>query len=246
MSIVRVIHAAIFAALSFTVDATAADRSKPAKKQKPPPVPAEYIEPAYVQQTLPAIWQGFYVGASVGYGSGTSEQTYDRNDNHGLASTSPGGMIGSVTVGYNMMWSPAILLGVEADLGLMNVSADDKVVYDGHVYKTSFGPWWSTVRGRIGYLYGNTLLYGTGGLAMMAVDEVSIGNTPGETATNKDTRAGWVIGAGVEHAITSNMSAKLEYLHMDFGTYEGYSANREDFSFANRLDVVRVGLNMKF
>lgn len=42
------------------------------------------------------------------------------------------------------------------------------------------------------------------------------------------------------------MSAKLEYLHMDFGTYEGYSANREDFSFENEVDLVRVGLNYKF
>lgn len=243
MSRVRVVCAAIIAAMFLAADADAADLSKP-KKQKPPP--AQYAEPAYLQQSLPAIWQGLYVGASVGYGWGASEQSYNRNDNHGLASTSPSGVLGSVTVGYNLIWSPNILLGVEADLGLMNVSADDKVVYDGHVYKTSFGPWWSTVRGRVGYLYGNTLVYGTGGLAIMAVDEISIGNTPGETATNKDIRTGWVLGAGIEHAITSTMSAKLEYLHMDFGTYEGFSANREDYSFTNRLDVVRVGLNMKF
>lgn len=244
MSRLHLYGAAILAAVAFAAGAHAADLSKP-KKQRPPP-PAEYVEPAYLQQSLPAIWQGYYVGASVGYGWGISEQTYDRNNNHGLASTSPSGALASVTVGYNMMWSPNVLIGVEADLGLMNVSAEDKVVYDGHIYKTSYGPWWSTVRGRIGYLFGNTLLYGTGGLAIMAVDEVSIGNTPGETANNRDVRAGWVLGAGVEHALSSTMTAKLEYLHMDFGTYEGLSANREDFSFTNRLDVVRVGLNFKF
>ena len=31
-----------------------------------------------LQQSLPAIWQGYYVGASVGYGWGISEQTYYR------------------------------------------------------------------------------------------------------------------------------------------------------------------------
>jgi outer membrane immunogenic protein len=194
----------------------------------------------------PMLWQGIYYGLSGGYGWGESTQSYDRNDDHGLASTSPKGYLGSLTLGYNHLLGSNLLIGIEGDLGLMNISANDKEVYDGHIYRTSFGPWWSTVRGRAGLVLGPLLLYGTGGLAIAAVDEISIGNTPGETASNRDVRSGWVAGGGVEFAFSPNVSAKIEYLHMDFGTYNGISANREDFSFDNKIDVVRAGLNFRF
>lgn len=207
-------------------------------------------EPAWTPQTSsyasPAIWSGMYLGASVGYGWGTSEQSYDRNDNHGIASTSPEGVLAALTAGYNYDAGGGLILGIEGDLGLMDVSADDKVVYDGHIYKSHFGPWWGTLRGRAGYTIDNTLFYGTAGFAFMGVDEVSIGNTPGETATNTSSRAGWVLGAGVEHAFTQTMSLKLEYLHMGFGRHDGLSANQEPYYFANSVDLVRVGINTKF
>jgi outer membrane immunogenic protein len=201
-------------------------------------------EPIY--DSAPPIWQGLYWGASIGYGWGTSEQYYDRAGNHGMASTDPSGPLGALTLGYNYMWSPRMLVGIEADIGLMDVSANDEVVYDGHVYKTSFGPWWGTLRGRVGWQFNRAMLYATGGWAFMDVDEVSIGNTPGETAYNRDWRSGWVLGAGVEYALMPGVTGKVEYLHMDFGTYEGYSANREDYSFDNRVDLIRTGLNFKF
>lgn len=227
-------------------DAAAADLGGKRKRSTPPPPAPQAVD--YVPASQPApIWQGLYWGLSAGYGWGESEQTYNRNDNHGLASTAPHGALASVTVGYNYMWSHNVLVGIEGDLGLMDISADDKIVYDGHVYKTSFGPWWGTVRGRAGYLWDSrTLFYGTAGIAFMAVDEVSIGNTPGETASNRDVRSGWVVGAGIEHAFLPGVTGKIEYLHMDFGSYDGFSANREDFSFANRIDLVRAGLNFKY
>lgn len=216
---------------------SAADLSGP--KYEPPPAYPD--RPVYAP-----IWTGLYAGISGGYGWGDSTQSYDRNDNHGIASTSPEGGLAALTLGYNYQLPGGLVLGAEADLGFMDVSADDKEVYDGHIYKTSFGPWWGTVRGRAGLALGPTLIYATGGLAFMGVDEVSIGNTPGETAYNKDWRSGWVVGGGIEHAFTNTISAKVEYLHMDFGKYSGLSDNREDFSFENSVDVVRVGLNTKF
>ena len=223
------------------VPALAADLGGP--RRLPPP--ATFDEP-FIPDTKPPLWQGLYWGLSGGYGWGESSQTYDRNDNHGSASTSPEGYLAGATVGYNMLLGSSILLGIEGDLGLMDISADDKEVYDGHVYKTTFGPWWGTARGRAGIAMGPLLLYGTGGLAFAAVDEVSVGNTPGETATNRDVRSGWVVGGGMEFAFNESVSAKVEYLHMDFGSYEGLSDNREDFSFDNKLDVVRAGLNFRF
>lgn len=221
--------------------ATAADLGKPGWTPRQTVPEQSYYEPARAP-----IFQGLYWGASLGYGWGESEQNYDRNDNHGLASTEPEGALGSLTLGYNMRIAPQFLIGVEGDLGIMDVSADDKIVYDGHVYKTEFGPLWGTLRGRAGFVWERALLYGTAGLAFMDVDEVSIGNTPGETARNEDFRTGWVVGGGVEYALMPSITGKIEYLHMDFGSYEGLSANGESFSFENRVDVIRTGLNFTF
>ena len=195
----------------------------------------------------PSIWQGVYAGLSAGYGWGDSEHNYDRNDNHGTAHQSLGGWLGSVTVGYNHLLTPNLLVGVEGDLGFMDVKADDKVIFDGHVWKSQFGGLWGTVRARAGYLLGDrTLIYGTGGLAFMQVDEVGYGDAAGQTAWNNDFRTGWVIGGGLEYAISSKLTTKIEYLHMDFGRHNGLSENREPYYFDNTVDVVRAGVSFKF
>lgn len=202
--------------------------------------------PDDVRAPIRSIWDGVYYGGSIGYGWGESEHYYDRNDNHGVANQELDGALASITAGYNFRISPAFLVGVEGDLGVMDLNADDKVIFDGHVWKSQFGPFWGTLRARAGWLFGNLLFYGTGGIAFMSVDEVGIGDADGQTADNRSVRSGWVVGAGVEYALTSRMTTKLEYLHMDFGRYEGYSENQEDYYFDNRVDLVRAGLNVKF
>lgn len=221
--------------------AAAADLGGPRRLPPPATFDAPFAEPS-----KPPLWQGLYWGLSGGYGWGGSTQSYDRNDDHGDASTDPEGYLASATVGYNYLLGPNLLVGIEGDLGVMDISADDKEVYDGHVYRTTFGPWWGTARGRAGLVMGPLLLYGTGGIAFAAIDEVSIGNTPGETAANRDVRSGWVVGGGVEMAFSDTVTAKVEYLHMDFGSYEGLSASGEAFSFDNKVDAVRAGLNFRF
>jgi len=199
------------------------------------------------EQWRPSIWQGAYIGLSAGYGWGDSEHFYDRNDNHGTASQGLEGGLGSLTLGYNHLVSPNFLIGVEGDLGFMDLGADDKVIFDGHVWKSQFGGLWGTVRARAGFLWGDRVhVYGTGGLAFMQVDEVGYGDAAGQTAWSRDFRTGWVLGGGLEYAINSRMTTKIEYLHMDFGRYSGYSENQEDYYFDNSVDVVRAGVSFKF
>ena len=57
--------------------------------------------------------------------------------------------------------------------------------------------WVSTVRSRLGFAFDRVLVYGTGGVAR--------------------THVGWTAGGGIEAAITSNLSAKVEYLYTDLG-----------------------------
>lgn len=208
-----------------------------------PPAP---IQEPPGESWRPSIWNGLYLGLSAGYGWGDSTHTYERGDNHGSASQSLEGALGSVTLGYNYLATPNFLVGVEADLGFMDLNADDKVIFDGHVWTSQFGGLWGTVRARAGFLLGRALIYGTGGLAFAQIDEVGYGDAAGQTAYNRDFRSGWVLGGGMEYALTSKMTAKIEYLHMDFGSYIGLSENQEAYSFDNTIDVVRAGFSFKF
>jgi hypothetical protein len=92
---------------------------------------------------------------------------------------------------------------------------------------TSKLDWFGTVRGRLGYLATpNWLVYGTGGLAYGNVNEsgsaqpgnpfVGINNAP-LVWNQSTTKVGWTAGVGVENALSTNWSWKVEYLYMDLG-----------------------------
>jgi outer membrane immunogenic protein len=190
-------------------------------------------------------WSGRYFGFNLGYGFGEATQDYDRAGNHGLATLSPDGGLASVSGGYNMMFSPRVLLGVEGELGTMGVSQGTTTVFDGHEWSTAVGGF-GTIRGRAGYVRNNTIFYATGGFALAHIDDTSIGNTAPESAIENGMRAGLVIGVGAEYALDSSWSLKGEYLHFDFAYVDGLSANNEDYKFTHNIDTFRVGLNYKF
>jgi len=192
-------------------------------------------------------WDGFYIGASLGGGWGSSTQMYERAGDHGVAELEPAGGAAAVTAGYNWRVGNNWVAGVEGDLGIMNVSEGATTVFDGHVWSSNFGPLWGTLRGRAGYLFSNDLLaYATAGLAVASIDDTSIGNTPGETAAEDGLRAGLVAGVGVEYAMDERWTLKAEFLHMDFGKESGQSSNAENYSFDNSVNILRVGANVAF
>jgi outer membrane immunogenic protein len=234
---VAIILAAVALPVAGTLPAIAADKYVP---------PSEPLLEDTQHYSGAPFWQGLYLGASVGYGWGESNHVYNRNDNHGLATRDLDGVAASLTMGYNHMLAPNFLVGIEGDLGIMNLDDSDRVIFDGHVWKTQYGGFWGTLRGRAGFVWDRALIYGTAGLAFMDIDEVGIGDADGQTATNQSFKTGWVVGGGVEYALTNNISAKIEYLHMDFGRHDGLSENQETYYFENKVDIIRTGLNFNF
>jgi outer membrane immunogenic protein len=205
----------------------------------PRQAPIDRYEPAPVHSSRPGLWQGIYWGLSGGYGWGDSSISNATQD----TDVGPEGWLASATVGYNYMVGQNFLIGIEGDLGFMNISNDDKSV-NGSIYRTSFGPWWGTMRARAGLAFGRLMIYGTGGIAFAAVEEDVI--SASGTVSNDDVRSGWVAGGGLEWAFSESVSAKVEYLHMDFGGHSALSSNLDDYDFNNRIDVVRAGINFKF
>lgn len=101
-------------------------------------------------------------------------------------------------------------------------------------------PWFATVRGRIGYAFDRFLPYVTGGAA---IGEVKMDTGAG---TDKDTRVGWTLGAGVEWAFLANWSAKLEYLYADLGKSSCDIAACAGTDVSFKTSIVRGGLNYRF
>ena len=203
--------------------------------------------------------------------------------------TNVNGGIAGGQLGYNWQVDPKWVLGLEGDAQWSGERSSSTLTAVGPRYGSSIVgipggtdfnaiitqtanlaydlQWFATFRGRAGWLADpQTLLYGTGGLAVggfryaaqgtvaLQVFGPGLGGTtpgfgftvPGAAAAQSDTRAGWTLGAGVERKITRNWSAKLEYLYLDFGSRRFFAgtANEADVSF--RDHIVRVGINYEW
>ena len=78
----------------------------------------------------------------------------------------------------------------------------------------------SSVRGRLGVVYGRALFYATGGVAVAEIintyDTRAFG---GGYASLSDQRVGWTVGGGIDYALTYNWSLRAEYRYSDFGSF---------------------------
>ena len=98
---------------------------------------------------------------------------------------------------------------------------------------------------------GNTLLYGTGGLAFGQItpdygDFVLLGAPPG-VSVDDGVAFGWTIGAGVEHWFSDKVSMKFEYLYTDLGdTWSVSQSGFDVLSIDSTSSTVRAGIALHF
>ena len=201
-------------------------------RKAPVAAPIEAVAPVSVYN-----WTGFYAGANLG-----GEWLRDNGTLGGARrKMNAGSVFGGVQAGYNYQTGPFVL-GVEGDLGYGHPSKT-KAFPGGNAMKIEQGVN-GTLRARAGYAVDRALIYGTGGLAVSNFDvKASDGVT---TESKSKTRAGYVVGGGVEYAVTNNISVKGEYLYENFGkagaTFTNVGATKNDLSD----HIVRVGVNYKF
>jgi outer membrane immunogenic protein len=208
-------------------------------------------------------WSGCYVGAEGGGAWGHSQD--DFNDPSmpaliGRAQTNgiylSGGLAGG-TVGCNYQFFGNWVIGAENDLSWTNAagSADAIAPFTkGETFQTSQS-WLDTVRGRLGYALDRWFVYGTGGAAFTH-EQIQICALSGICASAAQSVTGWTAGGGIAYAFALNWSAKLEYLHADFGSTgfarlnHATSPNGATFFDANSVslsdELVRVGVDYKF
>lgn len=238
-----------FAAAGHTL---ASDLPPPGAPPAPPRAPA-----AYVPAITPVYnWGGIYFGFNLGYGFGTSNWT-DPNNFSGLGSTGCFNLTGFLvgpTVGANFQ-TDGFVYGVEADFDGSWIDGKKSSAFCGNV---GFGPsaqcetknfWFATARARLGYAVDRVLFYGTGGGALGNVSSGINGSF------QRSTKGGWTAGAGVEAALTDNITARVEYLYMKLqngsctnGGNCGVNASsvpaNDTVKFSTSM--VRLGIDYKF
>ena len=268
-----------------------------------PPAPAPaYKAPVVVPEVYG--WTGFYIGADAGWWNADQSATTTAFPAPGFGAPAvigggfPGfgnlptshtlngnGGFGGGYAGFNWQPAPWALVGVEGDVQWLRRSASDTE----NVLETftavpapSFGMtytasnnWLASARGRLGWVGGPFMLYGTGGAAFTQTNYTATAagvvntaccNLPGATASSSfsNDRVGWVAGAGVEWMAAPNWIVRAEYLHYNFGGASAnlpfvYTPNFAGVANCNpgqcnwalnssnlTIDTVRVGLSYKF
>jgi outer membrane immunogenic protein len=204
---------------------------------------------SYKDEIPVATWTGFYIGVQGGGAWGNSVQTFNAGGTTGsTARFDISGGEGGGTLGYNWQMRQWVF-GVETDYSGSDIegSTGSTLTYGCGsrcaTNVTSFG----TLRGRVGYAWDNVLVYGTGGLAYGDIKS----SLNGGTVSN--WQDGWTAGVGAEYKFTPNWSAKLEWIHVEFDSFQWTNATNTHYSCTGincstdaKFDVVRAGLNYRF
>jgi outer membrane immunogenic protein len=171
----------------------------------------------------------------------------------GNSRTNLNGVIGGGQMGYNWQ-SGSMVYGFEADLQATGERGGDTIcitagcpvggIFGSEDYKLK---WLATLRGRVGVAIApKWLLYATGGLALGEVESSFSGGLSGgpfATLSSNTTRAGFVVGGGVEGALDNNWSAKLEALYVDLGSFDTSFGSVTNTTVTNALNTPQQGFN---
>jgi len=197
------------------------------------------------------------------------------------------GIFGGGQIGYNMQFG-GIVAGIEADLQTVSRGRTETTPVQvpvvgfpanpvvGTVQTRSHFSYFGTIRGRVGFLASpNLLIYATGGYAygernersdislQLQTGAGSFVTLPfGTTIGGRRSVDGYVIGGGLEYALSSQWSVKAEALYYDLGRHTTTTNFNSLTSFTtppalftttsvtrrvNEEGVIgRVGLNYRF
>jgi len=212
---------------------------------------AEPASSADLMVKAPAVkavydWTGFYAGGHFGYGGGSFGPGTNPLPLHGIFFPhSATGVIGGYQLGYNRQLSNHLVLGVEADSTFTSFVDGPALVPA--PFNTTVD-YIGTVRGRIGYAWGNWMPYVTGGFAW-GHSHINVNDAAGEVAESRGHyQTGWTAGLGLEFAVSGNWTAKAEYEYVDLSRHN-YDLSDFGLTPVNsdpRLHLFKLGLNYHF
>jgi high affinity Mn2+ porin len=214
-------------------------------------------------------WTGFYLGGHIGYALGNSNFTATTTPGAPSISGSldlfqgfdifkeQGSFFEGLQIGYNYMFQNRLVIGAEVDASFPSFQSLEGLSIGGSSTFLAPGIGWETysetvlafgtVRGRVGYAFGDWLFYATGGLAW-TYDQLTLTQlATGASDSPFLWRFGWAAGAGVEFPVAPHWTARFEYLFTDYDftsvTFPT-AVQRSDSNFS--LQEFRAGLSYQF
>ncbi|MGQ4273117.1 outer membrane protein [Terrihabitans sp. B22-R8] len=180
-------------------------------------------------------WGGFYLGIQGGY----SWVDGDVDDAlfAGSAGLDDDGFLVGIYSGYNRQFGDWVF-GIDNSISYVDVTAG----FGGGAGEVEINTL-ATTRGRIGYSFGNFLVFGAGGIALAHTE------TRAFAAEDDHLQVGWTAGAGIEAKLGGNWSARVEYIYADFDDERYTLADGDGVSAADvsyDMSVVRGGIAYHF
>jgi outer membrane immunogenic protein len=213
------------------------------------PVPT--LKAASLQATT--NWTGLFIGAEGGRGWGTDQLFFPGPLTRTSSFDTSGAMAGGV-IGYNWQ-APAgnWLFGVEASLDWADIHGAVPCPLAGFDCSTRLDAIYAGT-GRVGYAWGNVLLYAKGGYAWSPDRAIATSLATGAIVERTDRvgRNGYTLGAGADYMFAPNWSAKIEYDYYKFdrttvaaSTPAGTFVENVELT-SRSLNIIKGGVNYHF
>jgi outer membrane immunogenic protein len=204
-----------------------------------PPPPTDDLRPATYD------WSGMYVGASVAYNCADGEVNEDDGTTVTKYDAEECAYNASGFTGYNHQFDQFVV-GIEANLGF------NKGDYQEHPSLNTGMDWTGDLRARFGVAHDNTLLYASVGYAgARGHAEEYVNAIPPAVAGWEDKgtgmQHGYLVGMGIEHALTDVIRIRAEYNYMQFGWGKTFTTNCGcTTSLDNSVHAMKLGVSYAF
>ena len=188
-------------------------------------------------------WTGPYIGAHIGYASGSSEADGSLSGNWTTepaalqtevanyidADLDPNGVMYGLQAGYDYQTPGNFVVGIEGDFSILDAD-DDR---DSPLTATAAFPSLSyaasneidvksmfSLRAKAGFAFGNSLLFADAGWAWVKSRYSAALSSNGgynKAGSESDTTDGFIVGLGFEQRFGTNISVRLDYHYTDQG-----------------------------
>jgi len=216
-------------------------------------------------------WSGCYIGGQAGYtfGAQSDQSSFfelgPRTVNPQQSETASSWMVGG-QVGCNYQFSSHAVIGTETEAWYQDLKATTAPIAltaPGEFRNMSFSNHVAVASSvRVGYAFDRLLVFGKVGAAFASFKHYgfnSFGNlVPVDIySTGNNVSIGLLLGAGLEYAITNELSIKGEYDYIDYGTVNhSYSVFQDvgtpiasllrgSSNTHERQQLVKIGLNYR-
>jgi len=192
-------------------------------------------------------WTGGYVGLQTGWSWANVETDYNFGPVAGPTGSfdvdSDGWTLGA-RAGWDYQWNWAVL-GIQGDINWLDVDGDGNggttTVVNGMEAN-----WLASLTGRIGAGIDRFHPYVLGGVSYVDYEHNNSYAPAALADSDDDGDFGWTLGAGLEVAVTDNISVTGEYRHYWFNDKNITYANGSTAKFDTDMDAFTVGVNWRF